>query len=89
MLEVSLSRHTCAARVVLKDEHRDALVFWYYDGMKRTTSGEDHVVAFFPNTDKSFTLEYAHQNSVGNLTKSGGGWGEVPGPSPSRRREQA
>lgn len=70
MLEVSLSRHTCAAYVVLNDEHRDALVFWYYDGSKHTTSREDHVVAFFPNADKSFTLEYAYQNSVGNGTKS-------------------
>jgi hypothetical protein len=70
MLEVSLSRHTCATHVVLKDEHSNAFVFWYHNGTKHTMSREDHVVAFFPNTDKSFTLEYAYQNSVGSGTKS-------------------
>lgn len=70
MLEVSLPGHTCAAHVVLNDEHWDAPVFWNYDGTKHTNSREDHVVAFLPNADKPFTFEYAHQNSVGNLTKS-------------------
>jgi hypothetical protein len=71
MLEVSLSGHACAAHVVLDDEHRDAVVFWYHDGTKHIISREDHVVAFFPDADKSVTLEYAYQNSVGNGTKSG------------------
>ena len=71
MLEVSLSRHTCATHVVLKEEHSNAFVFWYHNGTKHTTSRENHVVAFFPNTDKSFTLEYAYQNSVGSGFKSG------------------
>ncbi|MDX6529998.1 MAG: hypothetical protein QOH41_2288 [Blastocatellia bacterium] len=57
MLEVSLSRHTCAAHVVLNDEYGNAFVFWYHNGTKHTTSRENHMVAFFPNTDKSFTLE--------------------------------
>ncbi|MDX6404210.1 MAG: hypothetical protein QOH70_1665 [Blastocatellia bacterium] len=44
MLEVSLSRHTCATHVVLNDEHWNAFVFWYHNGTKHTMSCEDHVV---------------------------------------------
>lgn len=70
MLEVSLSRHTGAAHVVLNNEDRDTLVFWYDDGTNHARSREDHVVAFFPNADKPLTLEYACQDSVRNRAKS-------------------
>ena len=70
MIEISLSRHTCAAHVVLNNEHRDALVFWYYDGTNHATSRENHVIAFFPNAGKPLTLEDAYQDSVRNRAKS-------------------
>ena len=74
MIEVSLSRHTGAAHVVLNNEHRDALVFWYYDGTNHAMSRKDHVVAFFPNAGKSLTLEC--QDSVRNRAKSAHETGE-------------
>src|SRR5882724_3861183 len=71
MLEVSLSRHTGAAHVVLNNEDRNTLVFWYDDRTNHARSREDHVVAFFANAGKSLTLEYACQDSVRNRAKSG------------------
>ena len=60
MLEVSLSRHTGAAHVVLNNDDRT----------NHARSREDHVVAFFPNAGKPLTLEYACQDSVRNRAKS-------------------
>src|SRR6267142_1391959 len=56
MREVSLSRHSGAAHVVLNNEDRNALVFWYDDGTNHARFREDHMVTFLPNADKPLTL---------------------------------
>src|SRR5882762_2851586 len=76
MREVSLSRHSGAAHVVLNNEDRNALVFWYDDRTNHARSGEDQMVTFFPNADKPLTLEYAYQDSVRNRAKSAHETGE-------------
>jgi hypothetical protein len=43
--KVSIAANACGAQIVLDDEDRDVLVFWYYYWSQNAGLGENQVVA--------------------------------------------